>query len=160
MWRIKKEEKGWCSLVQAVLQRSWLASHMGSKSFSNQKLIILGLAFLAVLSPLYIDQKPSVEPDEDDDESINLVSWLPLLLVVLIIGIFFTRNLDQSFSRLDPYWIHRMGGSSCGITVLLVVLGLVLKCKGSWTVRKGETNSCTRLFATWKVAFSQLLSLL
>ncbi|KAK9131377.1 hypothetical protein Sjap_011864 [Stephania japonica] len=103
---------------------------MGTRSFSNEKLIILGLAFLAVLSPLYIDHKPSVEPEEDEEGSFNIASWLPFLLIAaLFVGIIVTRTLDQSFSRFDPYWIHRVGGSSWGITVLLLVLGLVLKCK-------------------------------
>ncbi|KAK9101514.1 hypothetical protein Scep_024944 [Stephania cephalantha] len=104
---------------------------MVTRSFFNEKLIMLGLAFLAVLSPLYIDHKPSAEVEEDEEGSFNLASWLPLLLVVLFVGIILTRTLDRSFSRFDPYWIHRVGGSSCGITVLLLVLGLVLKCKGS-----------------------------
>nr|DAD27448.1 TPA_asm: hypothetical protein HUJ06_028916 [Nelumbo nucifera] len=101
----------------------------GSAS-SNERLVAIGLTLLAIVSPLYIDRKPSTEPDPDE-QPISLASWLPLLLVVLIVAINLSRFLDRSFTRFDPYWIHRVGGSSCGILVLLMVLGLVLKCKAS-----------------------------
>ncbi|KAF8393550.1 hypothetical protein HHK36_021794 [Tetracentron sinense] len=105
---------------------------MGSRPSSNEKLVAIGLAILSVISPLYIDRKPAIE-EEDDDESISLTSWLPLLLMVLIGAIYLSRYLDQSFKKFDPYWIHRVGGSSCGIIMLLMVLALVLKCKASMT---------------------------
>ncbi|OVA06833.1 hypothetical protein BVC80_1421g22 [Macleaya cordata] len=107
---------------------------MGSsrRPSSNEKLVAISLALLAVLSPLYIDQKSLPEPeDDDDDHEFSLVSWLPLLLLVLMVAIYFSRKLDQSFTNFDPYWIHRVGGSSGGIVVLLMVIALVLKCKSS-----------------------------
>lgn len=97
---------------------------------SYERLVVIGLALLAVISPLYIDRK--LESDEEcEEEPFNLVSWLPLLLLMLILAIVLSRYLDQSCSRFDPYWIHRVGGSSCGIVLILLVLVLVLKCKGS-----------------------------
>ncbi|XP_072988398.1 uncharacterized protein [Typha latifolia] len=103
---------------------------MGRTTTSTEKLTVIALGLLAVLSPLYIDRKPVVEPD-DDYQSWSLASWLPVLLILLIIVINFTCYLDGRFTRFDPYWIHRMGGSSCGIMVCLLILGLVLKCKAS-----------------------------
>ncbi|KAF6174854.1 hypothetical protein GIB67_026342 [Kingdonia uniflora] len=106
---------------------------MGCKPSSNEKLGAIGLAIIAVFSPLYINQKSYYDPEQEIElQSIEVSSWLlPLLLVVLIVFITISQNMDQSFKRLDPYWIHRMGGSSCGISILLVVLALVLKCKMS-----------------------------
>ncbi|KAF8403262.1 hypothetical protein HHK36_011363 [Tetracentron sinense] len=81
---------------------------MGSSPSSNEKLVAIGLAILSVISPLYIDRKPAIE-EEEDDEPISLTSWLPLLLMVLIGAIYLSRYLDQSFKKFDPYWIHRVG---------------------------------------------------
>jgi hypothetical protein len=33
--------------------------------------------------------------------------------------------------RFDPYWIHRVWGSSGGLMLMLLLLGFVLKCKAS-----------------------------
>ncbi|KAJ7966356.1 Transmembrane protein [Quillaja saponaria] len=101
-----------------------------SKFSSFEKLVAIGLALLAVASPLYIDRNP-VSELEVDEEPINLASWLPLLLVVLILAITVSGLKDQSITRFDHYWIHRVGGSSVGLTVILMVLFLVLKCKAS-----------------------------
>lgn len=90
----------------------------------------IGLGLLAVVSPLFIDRRPSSE-SELDEESIILASWVPLLLVVLILATAVSLYLDRSFTRFDPYWIHRVGGSSGGIMLILVILALVLKCKAS-----------------------------
>lgn len=87
------------------------------------------LTILAVLSPLYIDHRP-VSDLELEEQPINFDSWLPLLLLVLTLAIALSFYFDQSFTRLDPYWIHRVGGSSGGILIILIVLALVLRCKG------------------------------
>ncbi|KAB5553067.1 hypothetical protein DKX38_010378 [Salix brachista] len=97
---------------------------------SCEKLVAIGLGLLAVVSPLFIDRRPASE-SELDEESIILASWVPLLLVVLILATAVSLYLDRSFTRFDPYWIHRVGGSSGGIMVILVILALVLKCKAS-----------------------------
>ncbi|XP_008802449.1 uncharacterized protein LOC103716287 [Phoenix dactylifera] len=96
----------------------------------TEKLAAIALGLLAVLSPLYIDRKPPVEPEYDDGYG-SLAMWLPFVLIVLIVVINFTCFLDRRFTRFDPYWIHRVGGSSCGIIAILLVLGFVLKCKAS-----------------------------
>ncbi|GMY29068.1 Transmembrane protein [Fagus crenata] len=101
-----------------------------SRSCSYEKLLAIAFALLAVVSPLYIDRR-SESDLELDEQPISLVSWLPLLLFLLILAIVLSRYLDQSFSRFDPYWIHRVGGSSGGIILILLVLVLVLKCKAS-----------------------------
>ncbi|EMS64315.1 hypothetical protein TRIUR3_31688 [Triticum urartu] len=56
--------------------------------------------------------------------------WLPALLVVLILAINVACFVDRRVVRFDPYWIHRVGGSSCGLMATLLLLGFVLKCKG------------------------------
>lgn len=106
------------------------ATYKSGRFSSYERLGAIGLALLAVVSPLYIDRRPVLDP-ELDVQPISLVSWLPLLLIILIFAITLSQCLDQRFSRLDPYWIHRVGGSSVGIVVILMVLGLVLKCKAS-----------------------------
>ncbi|KAJ4950711.1 hypothetical protein NE237_027543 [Protea cynaroides] len=102
-----------------------------SRASYHKRLMAIFLGLLAVLSPLYIDRKPEVDLESDEDGTISLVSWawLPLLLFVLIVGISMSCYLDRSFTRFDPYWIHRVGGSPCGILAILVLLTLVLKCK-------------------------------
>ncbi|TXG61789.1 hypothetical protein EZV62_013152 [Acer yangbiense] len=95
---------------------------------SYERLVAIVLTVVAVFSPLYIDRR-SDSDWEDDEQSINLVSWLPLLLLVLILAIAFSLFLDQSYTRFDPYWIHRVGGSSAGIIIILVVLALILQLK-------------------------------
>jgi hypothetical protein len=40
--------------------------------------------------------------------------------------------VDRRVVRFDPYWIHRVGGSSCGLMATLLLLGFVLKCKASF----------------------------
>ncbi|KAJ0988470.1 hypothetical protein J5N97_006826 [Dioscorea zingiberensis] len=97
---------------------------------SSEKLVAIALGLLAVLSPLYIDRKPPVDP-EIDCEGGGLILWLPLVLILLVIAINVTYFLDRRFMRFDPYWIHRVGGSSCGIVAILFVLILVLWLKSS-----------------------------
>ncbi|KAJ8527106.1 hypothetical protein K7X08_029583 [Anisodus acutangulus] len=66
---------------------------------------------------------------ELEEQSLGISSYLPLLMLFLIIAIAMSCYLDQSFTRFDPYWIHRVGGSSTGILILLFVLAFVLKFK-------------------------------
>lgn len=91
----------------------------------------IGLAILAVVSPIYIDRRPVTSDSELEEEPVSLVPWLPFLLLVLILAITLSGYLERGFIRSDPHWIHRVGGSSCGIIVILVLLVLVLKCKAS-----------------------------
>ena len=102
----------------------------GSRVSSYEKLAAIGLVLLAVASPLYIDRRPDSEL-EDEDQPINFAFWLPLLLFLLMLTIALSTFLDQSFTRFDRYWIHRVGGSSGGIILILMVLFLVLKFKSS-----------------------------
>lgn len=108
-----------------------VATSRTSRFSSYEKLVALGLGLLAVVSPLYIDRKPVVDP-ELEDQPINLASWVPLLLFVLILATGLSLYLDRRFTRLDPYWIHRVGGSSSGIIVILVILAVVIKFKASY----------------------------
>lgn len=97
----------------------------------DQRVLAICLAMVAVISPLYIDRrKEKIDPDELDEHPINFSSYLPLLLLILIIAIVISRCYsDHGFSRFDPNWIHRVGGSSTGIIILLLILAFVLKCK-------------------------------
>lgn len=99
-------------------------------SSHDLKLLAIGLSILAILSPLYIDRRSIFEP-EIEEEPIILSSCFPLLLLVLILGIAFSSFMETGFTRFDRYWIHRVGGSSTGIIIVLAVLGLVLKFKSS-----------------------------
>jgi len=67
----------------------------------------------------------------EDDEPISVAFWLPMLLFVSILVIVVSAFLDKSFTRFDRNWIHRVGGSSGGIVLILIVLFLVLKCRAS-----------------------------
>ncbi|XP_022142189.1 uncharacterized protein LOC111012362 [Momordica charantia] len=98
---------------------------------SYDRLVAVGLGLLAVVSPLYIDRRPTVELDEDEESSINFGFWLPVLLITLIFVIAGLLHLEQRCARFDAYWIHRVGGSSCGIFFILLLLAFVLKCRAS-----------------------------
>ncbi|CAM8916585.1 unnamed protein product [Rhodiola kirilowii] len=74
---------------------------------SSDRLAALGLALLGVFSPLFIDRRQVIVLEED--EALNLGSWLPLLLLILLITITISRCLDRDFTRFDPNWIHRGG---------------------------------------------------
>ncbi|MCD9646217.1 hypothetical protein HAX54_035894 [Datura stramonium] len=91
-------------------------------------LLAIGLSLVAILSPLYIDRRKLVDP-ELEEQSLAISSYLPLLMLFLIIAIAMSCYLDHSFTRFDPYWIYRVGGSSTGILILLLVLAFVLKFK-------------------------------
>ncbi|KQK23339.2 hypothetical protein BRADI_1g72875v3 [Brachypodium distachyon] len=99
---------------------------------STEKLVCVVLAVLAVLSPLYIDREPA-EDEEDEEEGWGLLLpsalWLPGLLMVLILAINVACFVDRRVVRFDPYWIHRVGGSSCGLMATLLLLGFVLNCR-------------------------------
>lgn len=86
------------------------------------------LTLLAVLSPLYVDRRQVIEPDLDE-EPISFSCYLPLLMFLLIMAITLSRYLDSALTSFDPNWIHRVGGSSPGIIVLLLILALVLRFK-------------------------------
>lgn len=101
-----------------------------SRFSSYERVAAISLVVLAVASPLYIDHRPESEL-EDEEQSLSFAFWLPLLLFVLIIAIALSAFLDRNFTRFDRHWIHRVGGSSGGIVLILVVLFLVLKCKAS-----------------------------
>lgn len=103
---------------------------MGRTTYT-EKLAAIVLGLLAVLSPLYIDRRPPVEHQEEIGYG-SLGMWLPFVLIVLIVVINFTCFLDRRFTRFDPYWIHRVGGSSFGIMTILLVIGFVLKFKASF----------------------------
>jgi hypothetical protein len=106
------------------------ANRRGSKISSYERVAAISLVVLAVASPLYIDHKSESEL-EDDEQPISVVFWLPMLLFVLVLVIGISAFLDKSFTRFDRNWIHRVGGSSGGIVMILIVLFLVLKCKAS-----------------------------
>ncbi|KAF8776279.1 hypothetical protein HU200_003685 [Digitaria exilis] len=102
------------------------------RSSSTEKLVCVVVAVLAVLSPLYIDRRrPYAEDDEEEEEGVSSALWLPALLVVLILAINVTCFMDRRVVRFDPYWIHRVWGSSGGLLAMLMLLGFVLKCKAS-----------------------------
>ncbi|XP_057959854.1 uncharacterized protein LOC131152167 [Malania oleifera] len=102
---------------------------------SCQRLGAIALALLAIVSPLFIDRRAVSEEEVDEVQPVNVASWLPLLLLLLILAIALSGYLDQSLASFDPNWIHRFGGSSVGILTILIVLALVLKFKAylmSW----------------------------
>ncbi|KAH6804733.1 transmembrane protein [Perilla frutescens var. frutescens] len=97
-------------------------------SAHDKRLLAIGFAVLAVLSPLYIDRRSVPEP-ELEEEPVYFSSYLPLLQLVLIMAIAVSGFMERGFTGLDPYWIHRAGGSSTGIIVVLIILMFVLKWK-------------------------------
>lgn len=104
------------------------------RSSSTEKLVCFVLAVLAVLSPLYVDRRPqsaAERDEEDEDGAASSVLWLPAVLVALIVAINVTCFMDRRVVRFDPYWIHRVWGSSCGLLATLMLLGFVLRCKAS-----------------------------
>ena len=113
------------------------ATYRSGRFSSYERLGAIGLALLAVVSPLYIDRRPVFDPELDVQQTTSLASWLPLLLMILIFAITLSRYLERSLSRFDPYWIHRVGGSSAGIIAVLMVLVLILKCKASINSQEG-----------------------
>lgn len=102
-----------------------------SRFSSYERLVAIGLALLAVVSPLYIDRREASESEVDNELGVSFESWLLVLLLMLILAIVMSLYLDISLTRFDAYWIHRVGGSSGGIIILLVVLAMILKCRAS-----------------------------
>ncbi|KAA8546243.1 hypothetical protein F0562_003018 [Nyssa sinensis] len=72
-------------LLVLIMATSLSIFRRGSFS-SNERLVAIGLALVAVVSPLYIDRRQSVET-ELDVQPINSSSYLPLLLLVLMISL-------------------------------------------------------------------------
>ncbi|XVF48754.1 hypothetical protein PTKIN_Ptkin03bG0214800 [Pterospermum kingtungense] len=107
--------------------RSWIRS---SRSSSYERLVAIGLIVFGVVSPLYINRGTMSELDPDEQQ-VDFTYWLLLLLLILISVIALSLYCDSSFTRFDPNWIHRVGGSSAGILLILLVLAFVLKCKAS-----------------------------
>lgn len=94
----------------------------------DKRALAIGLAILAILSPLYIN-RGSISEAELEEEPVDFSSYLPLLQLLLIMAIAVSGFMERGFTGLDPYWIHRVGGSSAGIVVVLIVLTFVLKWK-------------------------------
>ncbi|KAH7523882.1 uncharacterized protein LOC107420132 [Ziziphus jujuba] len=100
-----------------------------SRFSSFERLVAIGLGLLAVFSPLYINRKEESDPELDGAFSFDY--WLPLFLLILIMAITVSLYLDRRLTRFDPYWIHRVGGSSGGIIAILMILAIILKCKSA-----------------------------
>lgn len=103
------------------------AVRRSSRFSSYERLLVIIFTIVAVISPLYIDRRATIELEDEEEESLNVASLLPLLVLVVILAIFISCYLEQN--RFDPYWIHRVGGSSGGIILILTILSLVLKYK-------------------------------
>lgn len=108
-----------------------------SKPEYTKRFTAITLGVLAVISPLLVDKiRYNATPDDEDDEDerVILASWviLPMLLVSLIVAINFANLFHRSYFRFDPYWIHRVGGSSFGIGLFLFLLAIILKIKSSF----------------------------
>ncbi|KAK1308327.1 hypothetical protein QJS10_CPA09g00117 [Acorus calamus] len=104
---------------------------VGSRPSSNERLVAVALMAATVLSPLCID-RIRAPPEAAETEAQQSISVPPVALVLVIAaGIGAASLANQGCARLDPYWIHRVGGSSFGIAAALAVLALVLKCKAS-----------------------------
>ncbi|KAK4338596.1 hypothetical protein RND71_043083 [Anisodus tanguticus] len=114
-------------LITLIMSIS-ISHQLARFSTYDHRLLAIGLTLVAIVSPLYIDRRKLVDP-ELEEQSLGISSYLPLLMLFLIIAIAMSCYLDQSFTRFDPYWIHRVGGSSTGILILLFVLAFVLKFK-------------------------------
>lgn len=114
-------------LITFIMSMS-ISHQFAQFSSYDHRLLAIGLTLVAILSPLYIDRNKLVDP-ELEEQSLGISSYLPLLMLLLIIAIAMSCYFDQSFTRFDPYWIHRVGGSSTGILILLLVLAFVLKFK-------------------------------
>ncbi|KAF3446111.1 hypothetical protein FNV43_RR11290 [Rhamnella rubrinervis] len=126
---LSASQKKWVRRLQGNRTKSSKGEQNETKKERGHFSVSQGLGLLAVISPLYIDRRE--EDDSEEDEAFNFDSWLPLLLIVLILAITASLFLERRLARFDPYWIHRVGGSSGGILVILMILALVLKCKSA-----------------------------
>ncbi|KAL1552300.1 hypothetical protein AAHA92_13113 [Salvia divinorum] len=106
---------------EAVRRNSRFSAH-------DKRALAIGLAILAILSPLYIN-RGSISEAELEEEPVSFSSYLPLLQLLLIMAIAVSGFMEHGLTELDPYWIHRAGGSSTGIVVVLIILTFVLKWK-------------------------------
>ncbi|XP_057799898.1 uncharacterized protein LOC131015511 [Salvia miltiorrhiza] len=97
-------------------------------SAHDKRALAIGLAILAILSPLYVNHR-SISEEELEEEPLHLSSYLPLLQLLLMMAIAISSFMERGFTGLDPYWIHRAGGSSIGIIFILIILTFVLKWK-------------------------------
>ncbi|XP_010535752.1 PREDICTED: uncharacterized protein LOC104810956 [Tarenaya hassleriana] len=104
------------------------SSPMTRRITSSRKFLAISLTVLAVLSPLYIDSLSEEDP-EPEEEPLSFMFWLPLLLFLLVLAIVLSLYFDQSLTRFDHYWIHRLCGSFGGLLVILILLAFILKCK-------------------------------
>ncbi|PPD90209.1 hypothetical protein GOBAR_DD12830 [Gossypium barbadense] len=75
-----------------------------SNRSSFEKWVAIVLTFLAVVSPLYVNQKPTEL--ELEEQSMDFTSWLCLLFVLLLLAFAFWLYLNQSFTRFDRHWIR------------------------------------------------------
>lgn len=103
----------------------------GRRHSSTQRLLAISLGLIGVISPLFIDKKPTTieEYELEEQTFLSIPNYLLLVLLVLIIVAAFSCYLDHSLTTFDPYWIYRVGGSSGGIIALLIVLTFILKYK-------------------------------
>ncbi|KAG5517542.1 hypothetical protein RHGRI_038067 [Rhododendron griersonianum] len=71
------------------------------RSLSYERILAIFLGLIAVLSPLYIDRRPKIEP-EFDEEPIHYIysHLLPLLLLVLVLTITLLAYLEESFTSV------------------------------------------------------------
>ncbi|CAA7061147.1 unnamed protein product [Microthlaspi erraticum] len=104
------------------------SSPMMGKFTSSRKFLAISLSVLAVLSPLYIDRL-SEEDLEEEEELFGFMFWLSMLFFLLVLAVGLSLYCDQSLTRFDPYWIHRLCGSFGGLLIILILLVFVLKCK-------------------------------
>lgn len=115
-------------LIVAVAVATATATRGSIRLASYKRPGAIALVVLAVLSPLYIDRDEVVAEEEEGPPFGNGFVQL-FVLMGLVVAIALSCYFDRSFTRFDPYWIHRVGGSSTGILILLLVLASVLKFK-------------------------------
>lgn len=104
------------------------SSTMMGRFTTSRKFLAISLSVLAVLSPLYIDSL-SEEDLGEEEELFSFMFSLSVLFLLLILALASSLYCDQSLTRFDPYWIHRLCGSFGGLLVILILLVFVLKCK-------------------------------
>lgn len=124
---MEKEEASW-----RMRRRISSRNRSGRYSSYDQRVVAICLGAIAVISPLYIDRRKEIDP-EIDEQPTNFSSYSPLLLMILMAAIAVSGCRDRGFFPCggggDPNWIHRVGGSSIGIVIVLLILAFVLKCK-------------------------------
>ncbi|URE46038.1 hypothetical protein MUK42_15055 [Musa troglodytarum] len=74
------------------------SSCMGRSPSSTQRLVVITMGLLAVLSPLYVGRRGRVEPDDDGGGG-ALSLWLLLLLLLLVFVINLTCCADRRIMR-------------------------------------------------------------